>query len=82
MSTDQEAAGSNLSCAFLFPLQALMKIYCNTKSEFFNKINGEILLYFPHTLDSGLAQFANRCIRCPVDISLDIGICLYSEANV
>ena len=59
-----------------------MKIYCNTKGEFFNKRNGEHLLYFPHTSDSGLAQCPNRCIICPKDISLDIGICLHSDVNV
>ena len=73
--------GSNLRCAVL---QALMKIYCNTKSEFLNEINDGMLLYFPHTLDSGLnvAQLLNICRRCTIDISLDIGIWLYSDVNV
>ena len=55
-NTDQEELGSNLSRAlFLFsPLQALMKISCClTTSECFNKINGDVLLYFPHILDIG-----------------------------
>ena len=38
-------------------LQALVKIYRNTKSKFLNKINGELLSYCPHALDRGLAQF-------------------------
>ena len=67
---------------FLFPLQSLMNIYCNTKNELLNKINGDMLLYIPDTLDSGLAQFSNRRWRCPIDISLVIGIWLYSDVNV
>ena len=48
----------------------------------FNNVNCEILLNFPNTLDSGLAKFSNRCRSCPIDISLDIGIWLYSDVNV
>ena len=59
-----------------------MKIYCDTKSEFLNKINGEILVNFPHTLDSGLAQFSNRCLRCPIDITREIGSWLYSDVKL
>ena len=48
----------------------------------FNNVNCEILLNFPNTLDSGLAKFSNNCRRYPIDISLDIGIWLYSDVNV
>ena len=53
-----------------------MKIYYNTKNEFLNNRNGAVLSYFPNTLDacSGLAQISNRCLRCPIDISIDIRI--------
>ena len=40
------------------------------------------LIYFPQALDRGLAQFSNWCRSCPLDISLDIGISLYSNVNV
>ena len=59
-----------------------MKIYCNTKSELLNKINGEICLYFPNTSDSRLDQFSDICRRCPIDNSLGICIWLYSDVNV
>ena len=52
------------------------------KSEFSNQIKGEVLLYFPNTLDCGLAQYSNRCRSYPIDILLDICIWLHSDVNV
>ena len=40
------------------------------------------MLYFPHILDGGLAQFSSGCIRCPINILLDNGMCLYGDVNI
>ena len=64
-------------------------LYCDSSyflikkhyTTFLKKINGELLLYLPHTLDSGLAQLSNRCRSCPIDISLDIDIWLNILSN-
>ena len=58
--------------SFFFSFFPLVKLYRNTKGEFWKKMNGVVLYYFPNTLDSGLAQFSNRCRSCPIEISLDI----------
>ena len=49
---------------------------------FKNKLNGKVLINFPHTLDEGLAQFSNRYRSYPIDISLDIDISLYGDVNL
>ena len=46
------------------------------KSEFFNKINSDFLLYFPHASDRG--QFSSWCRSCPIDKHYTI----YSDVNV
>ena len=70
-----------LSCG-----ETIVKIYPKVFLEFDFKLTVVFLFciqyIFPRNLDSGLAQLSNRCRRCPIDISLDIGIWLYSDVNV
>ena len=62
---DSEGCEFKTPLRFFFTLQALMKIHrVIQKVRFFkSKVNGEILLYFPHTLDSGQAQFSTINLR-------------------
>ena len=74
--TDQEVVGSNVNCAFFADVDE------NIQKWVLNEINSEIVLYFPHTFASGLAQLSNRCRWYPIERSLDIGIWLNSDVNV
>ena len=65
-------------CVYIF---TLMKLYCNTKL-FLKAINGEVLLYFTHALARCLAKFSTGYRSCPIIISLDIDISLYSDVNL
>ena len=70
--------GLNLSYAFVFVLffflQALMKSL--------DEINCEILLYFPHTLYSGLDQLSNRCRnRTPYMALLNGWTCAFKRSQ-
>ena len=59
-----------------------MKSDCNTKGEVLKSVNGEVSLYCAQTFAKCLAKFSTRHKSCPIDISLDTDISLYSDVNI
>ena len=76
-------------CIFVFLLNILQYKKC---CFFSNKINGEVVSKFPQDLNKDpkiSSRFEQRPlfffhlkICCPIDISLGIGISLYSDVNI
>ena len=62
MTINKEAVGSNLSSAFLFPLQASIKIYCNTKRD---KNGDNFIIFSPHFRPWSCSVFLTDALDAP-----------------